>query len=131
MSSAISSRQLGRRGTAALEFGLVCAAFALLLLAVMDLGRFYLTLHSLHTVLGSATRAALVDPTLSGCTTPVQRVASSAPFLQSSALSLCVTQGVSGGMTTVTVTASYPFNAVLPAWAGAAITLSDSTTASY
>ena len=124
-------RQPGRGGTAALEFGLIAPMFLVLVLSVTDLGRFYLTLHSLHTVLGDAARAAIVDPTLSGCSAPAARVAADAPFLAASQLSLCVAQSVASGITTITVNASYSFNFLLPSWQGASGTLTDSTTVSY
>lgn len=124
-------RPLGCSGTVALEFGLVGGLFFLLVLAVMDLGRFYLTVHSLHTVVGAAMRAAIVNPALSGCTAPAAQVAAQAPFLEASQLTLCVTQALSSGVTTITVNASYNFAFVLPSWTNASGTLTDSTTASF
>ncbi len=120
-----------RRGSAALEFGLVAPVFLLLVLGVADLGRFCLTLHSLHTVLGDAARAAIVDPSLDGCSAPAALVAAHAPFLQASQLTLCVAQSVASGITTITVNASYSFNFLLPGWSGGSGTLSESTTISY
>lgn len=131
MWSATSRFRLGHSGTAAVEFGLVGGIFFLLVLGVMDLGRYYLTLHSLHTVLGDATRTALVDPSFGGCPASVTEVAAGAPFLQPAALSLCVTRSVSSGLNTITVTASYPFSFILPNWVGSSGTLTDTTTVSY
>lgn len=133
MCCVISSRRrrLGRRGTAALEFALVGSAFCLLMIAIMDLGRFYATLHSLRTVTGKAARAALVDPLLSGCSAPALLVASGVPFLQPSLLTLCVTQANASGVTRITVTASYPFSFILPNWVASGGTLTDSIALSY
>lgn len=123
--------RLGRSGTTTLEFSLIGGAFFLLIFGGMDLGRYYITLHSLHTVLGGAVRAAIINPTLTGCTAPAALVAAQAPFLQPSLLSLCVTRATSSGVTTISVTASYNFNFVVPIWSSSSGTLSDTTTLSY
>ena len=130
-SNRISNRRLGRSGSVALEFGLVSGIFFMILMACIDLGRYYATWSSLHTVLGDAMRAASIDPSFSGCDTPKQKVAANAPFLAPSQLGLCVTQNVSSGMTTITVTATYPFTFTLPKWVGFNGTLTDQSTASF
>lgn len=131
MSFAFNRRRLGRSGTTALEFGLLAGVFFALLMAGMDLGRYYLTLHSLHTLLGKAMRAALIDPQLTGCSAPVSGLSAATPFLDPAKLTLCVSQSVASGMTTITVTATYPFTFLLPAWTGDSTTLSDQTTGAY
>jgi Flp pilus assembly protein TadG len=131
MRFAISRRRLGRSGAAALEFALVGGAFFLMVLGAMDLGRYFMTLHSLHTVLGNAVRAALVDQTFSGCPATATQVAAAAPLLQPSQITLCVARTSASGVNTITVTASYQFNFVLPNWVSSSGTLTDTTSVSY
>ena len=123
--------RLGRSGATSLEFGLMGTVFFLLVLSGLDLARYYVTLHSLHTVLGDAARAAIIDPSLTGCISPATRVAADAPFLQPSLLNLCVNRNISSGLTTITVTASYNFNFLLPNWISANGILYDATTTSF
>jgi hypothetical protein len=60
-----------------------------------------------------AARAAMVDPTVSGCTTPAAKVATSTPFLRRASLTLCVTRTTTANRTTLRIDASYPFVSVL------------------
>jgi Flp pilus assembly protein TadG len=118
-----------------LEFALVFPMFMLLFLGTIELGRYWLTVHSLRTLAAEASRAALIDTTLGAsaqdCTTPKTRVGGLAPFVNTSSLTLCVTQTTKGGVITISVTASYPFGFVLPILNPSSGTLSETTLTAY
>jgi Flp pilus assembly protein TadG len=111
-------QRLDRRGTAALEFCLVGAAFFLLLFAVIELGRYAITVQSLRTLAGAGARAIMMDAcyvnnvlkkqTPTGCPTdplPTTK-ADIAPFLFYGGLS--PTLSASSGSSPITVTAQQP-----------------------
>ena len=140
--SKVFSWKLGDRGISSLEFSIVASVFIILLLGSMDLGRYFLTLHSLHTLTSYAARAALIDSTQHNCanvcgspvgTSELDSIASViGPVLDTSRITLNVSQATASGVTTITVSASYqfvPFAPVISSWAGT--TLSDSTQLSY
>jgi hypothetical protein len=129
MSPAFSRRPrpaLGQAGTASLEFALVAVPFMLVMIAGMDLGRYFITQQSLHTLTSEAARAAVVNCFgLDPCTNPVptpSTVWAKVPFLNSAAplASLTVTQSRNAitGVRTITATAKYRFTFILPAWTG-------------
>lgn len=115
---------LGRSGTVGLQFALVAIPFVLLLLAGMDLGRYFITEHSLRTLVSEAVRATLVTCYGSSgtCNLPSANkttVAAQAPFLNSGSITwVTANQSApnSNGERTISVTVSYPFIFVLPAW---------------
>src|SRR3974390_2994097 len=53
--------RLGRWGTVSLEFALVAVPFVLIMIAGMDLGRYFITEHSLRTLAAEAARSAMVN----------------------------------------------------------------------
>src|SRR5689334_6642366 len=104
MRLASSDRQygpwLGRSGTTSLEFALVAIPFIFLLVAGTDLGRYFITRHSLHTLISEAARATLIkcfgvtttqtNPPRTQCalsSTDWPTVEAKVPFLDSSLLS--------------------------------------------
>ncbi len=114
-------RPIGRRGATALEFGLVGSIFFLICFSVLDLGRYFLTLTELRVATNAAARSALVDCyRASACqlsSTEIQTIAAAEPFLDPNDLNLTVTQSSQGtSSTSITVTGSYPFTFLLPAW---------------
>jgi Flp pilus assembly protein TadG len=126
-----SSRRRGDAGATSVEFALVAVAFLTLLIGTMDLGRYYLIEHSLHSVVSEAARAALVDTTLFGCDTAKARVIAITPALDPKLLELCVTQNPNTGVNVVTVTASYSFSAISPMLASLNGTMSEAMQLSY
>jgi hypothetical protein len=121
---------LGQAGTASLEFALVALPFMLLMIAGVDLGRYFITQQSLHTLTSEAARLAVVNCFgLDACTyaqavpTP-STVWAKVPFLDRTQplASLTVTQSrnVATGVKTITATANYRFTFILPAWTGIA-----------
>ncbi|MBP0465666.1 pilus assembly protein [Roseomonas sp. PWR1] len=70
MSNCASARaRRFRRGSAGLEFAIVGGLFFVMLLAAVDLGRYYLTLHSIRTFAAEASRHGTVVMTGAGTQT--------------------------------------------------------------
>ena len=125
MSLASNKRRRSRSGTTSLEFALVATPFVFLLMAGMDLGRYFITQHSLRTLVSEAVRATLIScyGSTTSCNLPSASkttVAAKVPFLTSGSISWgTANQGApnaSTGVRTISVTASYPFTFILPAW---------------
>ncbi len=117
-----------RRGAASAEFALVGAAFLMLLLGGMDAARYLATVEAVRSATAEAARLVVLrgganlnagNAACAGLAGPLLGAATRAPLLEAAALSVtlsgCATSGV---VTSVTVTASYPFAFVLP-WFGA------------
>jgi hypothetical protein len=115
--------KLDQRGAGAFEFGLVAVAFFTLIFAIIDLGRYLITVQSLETLAGAGARAIMihscyVDNVLkklppSGCPAdplPTSRKDELAPFLVNPALN------VATGSSPITVTASSTFSMLVPLW---------------
>jgi Flp pilus assembly protein TadG len=127
MSSGSNSRRRHlQSGTTSLEFALVAVPFVFLLLAGMDLGRYFITRHSLRTLVVETARLAVINCAgRSACDyatavpTPTLMWAK-VPFLDpagsGASLSANQTVNAASGVATVTATASYDFTFVLPAW---------------
>jgi Flp pilus assembly protein TadG len=132
---------LGRAGIGSLEFALVASAFFVMLFGAMDIGRYFLAEHSLHTLTSEAARAGLIDSAQHNCAnvcgSPVPAseltiLGSTAPFLDTTQVTLNVTQSTSSGVTTITAAATYPFAFFAPILATAFTgPLSDTTRISY
>jgi Flp pilus assembly protein TadG len=119
-------RRLNRRGTAALEFCLVAVPLFTLMFAIFDLGRYAITMQSLHMLANAGARAWMIcyaNDVIQGqpptnCTgnllsNSVKQAI--APFLYSGGLT--PTLNATQGATTVTVTASQPnFTMLMPIW---------------
>jgi Flp pilus assembly protein TadG len=134
MWSSVSSRRnllADRAGTGTLEFTLVAAILLTAFLAVIELSRYQAAIGALRAVTAEATRAALVDPALSGCTEPELRSAPRAPVLEAERLSLCVTRSTTGGLQQVRVDAGYDFAFVLPVFGTRTRRLTDSSIARF
>jgi Flp pilus assembly protein TadG len=111
---------LGRRGATSLEFALVGSLLLTLLLGVSEAGRYMMTLQSLRSAADEAVRLVVLrggsnmnagNPACTGMSGALSGAASRVAFLDATSLtvnlSACSTN--SNGMTTVTVTISYPF----------------------
>src|SRR5689334_22316838 len=139
---------LGRSGTASLEFALVAIPFVLLMIAGMDLGRYFITQHSLRTLTSEAARATLVacygSTSASGCPLPTSgaypsepSVVAKVPFLVPSSVTWVTANqtapNASTGERTISVTVTYPFNFILPAWTSLNVNspISESTQLTY
>jgi len=131
MSRASNSRcasSLGQAGTSSLEFALVAIPLVFMLMAGMDLGRYFIMAHSLHTLVDESVRAAVVNcfnqrTCAYGTAVPTPAVVwAKVPFLNSSLTGVSLTASQSydsgTGIRTITATATYPFAFILPAWTG-------------
>lgn len=118
----------GQAGTSSLEFALVAAPFVFMMVAGMDLGRYFITRDSLHTLVDEAVRSAVVNcfnlkicPYGTAVPTP-SNLWNKVPFLQQglagASLTTSQTFDTTTGTRTITATANYPFAFVLPAWTG-------------
>ena len=116
-------RKLDQRGVAALEFSLVAAPLFILMFAIFDLGRYAITMQSLHALADAGARATMVGtpgnscytdaaiarttPTCSGDPLPSDAAKKAvAPFLYNGGLT--PTLSTATGATALTVTASQP-----------------------
>jgi hypothetical protein len=139
-----SRRRLGRRGATALEFALVGAGLLLLIVAIIDFGRYFFTVHSVGYLVGEVAHEAILS-TGTGCRDPFEDVLSAppltyaqrVPILKRNKLSLqvCVDPPGTGTnvstLTRLTVTASYTFNFVLPMLAARTRVISDRTSMEF
>jgi Flp pilus assembly protein TadG len=120
------NRLADEAGSTSLEFALVAIPFLFMLIAGMDLGRYFITQHSLRTLGAEAMRATLIYcfGQTTACSLPTaneQAAKAMVPFLAGSSIVLTANQtaAVAGtGFRTITVTAQYPFAFILPAWTG-------------
>jgi Flp pilus assembly protein TadG len=128
-----------RRGTTTLEFGLVGGMLLMLMIGGIDLGRFYLTQHSLSTLLNEGVRATYVQCfAKSSCTLSTANATAAwgkVPFLSSAMTGASLTASQAAGSTTgsyvITASASYPFKFYLAPWVPDNGTLTVSTTFNY
>jgi hypothetical protein len=92
----------------------------------MDLGRYFMTQHSLRTLGSEAMRATLIHcfNAAAACSLPTvnaQAAEATVPFLVAGSIALTASQtapAAGTGFRTITVTAQYPFAFILPAWTG-------------
>jgi len=114
----LGSWRLGRAGATSLEFALVALLFLTVLIGCMDIGRYFLVVLSLRTVVSEAARAALVNPNM--LPTPVLGPGSFSaitPIFNNNNLALTVTQSPGlPGVQQISVTATYSFTAWSPIW---------------
>jgi len=144
MSHVSNSRRcprLGRKGTSSLEFALVAVVFLSLMFAGMDLGRYFITQHSLRTLTSELIRATMVQcaGTITACTLSaanIQAAKAKVPFLVSANIGLPTTPtrgavNPNTGVMTVTASASYAFVFTLPALSSLSGTITNNTQLSY
>jgi Flp pilus assembly protein TadG len=124
-----------RHGAAALEFALVGALLFCFLIGILEVGRYMITLEAVRTVTAEAVRVATLrgSANLNDGGVPCQSLSGSlagavdtgpilAPGSLTIGLSGCTTQG---GMTSVTVTVTYPFTSAIPLIATSTRSLQD------
>ena len=123
-------RKLDKRGVAALEFCLVAVPLFTLMFVIFDLGRYAITMQSLHALADAGARAVMIcygknNLSYSGCTgsspMPAAAEQAAAPFLFLGGLTPTLNVPTPAlGATTLTVTASQPsFTMLMPIWGGA------------
>ena len=113
-----------RRGATALEFALVGSLLFTFMIGIIEVGRYMLTQEAVRMVTAEAVRVATLRgsailnsgaPTCQNLSGSLGGAVKGGPMLQSADLSVilsgCATQG---GMTSVTVTVTYPFSHAIP-----------------
>ena len=116
------------RGTTSMETIIVMVPFFLIFLMTIELGRFFITFHSVRTLASELARQTLLycasQPTTSVCTLPATTVASTeanVPFLgagdyaSTPSVSRSVRDSTTGVMT-ITATVIYNFDFLLGGW---------------
>lgn len=127
-------RLFDRRGVAAIEFALVGGIFFLTMLAVMELSRYYLTMHSARNVVAQAARAAMIYPTVGGVGTPACNTrtlldAAGGLGFVANAGQLCVTRRPQpGSITEIEVTLTAPYNFIVPVFGFTNLTITERQT---
>jgi Flp pilus assembly protein TadG len=113
-----------RRGASSLEFALICGPLMALVLGTIELSRYLITLTSVRTVAAEAARTATLrgSQNMNAGSSPCTNLGGTlavagarTPFLNPA--SLTVTMGgcaTNAGVTTVTITVTYPFAFTLP-----------------
>lgn len=114
----------GRRGAAALEFAVVGALLLSFVIGILEVGRYMITREAVRMVLAEGIRVAMLrgSANLNAGATPCQSLSGSlkgsvdgGSLLVASDLTInlsgCATQS---GMTSVTVTVTYPFTPAIP-----------------
>jgi hypothetical protein len=105
----------------------VVVPFVFLLFGGLDLGRYFITQHSLRTLISEAARATLVACYGSSIACPLPAaskttVAAKVPFLVPGSINWVTASqsapNANTGVRTISITATYPFTFVLPAWVG-------------
>ena len=103
-----------------MEFALVSLAFVMMLLGVIELGRYYFTAEAVRTITAEAARATLIYYRTHNGACPSQDTIKTtallkAPYLGSTGLILTVTCATdTNGAKTLQVSASYPFSTSVP-----------------
>lgn len=136
MSRAFSNLRQDRRGVTSLEFGIVAVLLLSLIIASMDLGRYYIITTSLRALVQEAARStlAICSTSVVNCTAQVTvgSVSQIVPFLDTSKLedySVTFTGGTS--TLVVTATASYSFVPFTPLWASLAGKITETSRLSF
>jgi Flp pilus assembly protein TadG len=124
-------RKLDQRGVAALEFCLVAGTLFTMMFAIFDLGRFAITVHSLHALADAGARSWMIcyqnsvlqsqsdtnclgDLATNGLLSP-SKMQAIAPFLYNGGLTPTLSASQVGSV--ATVTASQPdFTMLMPIW---------------
>jgi hypothetical protein len=120
-----------------MEFALIAIPFLFMMIAIADLGRFMMTVHSLRTVAAEAARAVMLNCFNSGscALTGPQRTAAerSAPFLVPAQLTLNAsqTENTTTQVRTITVSAQYPFSFIFLPWTSIGSPMTESYTFTY
>ncbi|MGY8685644.1 TadE family protein [Bradyrhizobium sp. UFLA05-153] len=147
MKSASSrTRTLDTSGAVALELVIIFMAFFLMLLAISDVARFYVTQNSVRTLASELVRQTLIycagQSQLTQCALPstgpnsVATAQATVPFLATSGFATTPaasrsTADATTGVMAVTASASYNFGFMLPVWQGTITQVAQNTQLSY
>ena len=150
MSSRASSRRSlrrDRRGVTAVEFAFVGGAFIMLMLGVIECGRYYITVQSVRLLTGEVARKAITQmnsgivngggcgtldgPTLVASVIGLTPLLTQANVTSSVSMSPSTCAASAGGVVSVSVSLSYPFNFIVGFLPSGNLTISDSTSLSF
>lgn len=123
MMAAASRLRRDRRGSAAIEFAVIGPVFILAVLAIVETGRGFMTLHDLDASLSRVRRLVYLNPTISSAELQ-RRVCVEAATIACRDLSVTVSPVVEDGRQWIELTLSVPFNSPMSALVGAPNTIS-------
>lgn len=126
-----------RSGVAAMEFGLIGIPFFFIMIASTDLGRYFITQHSIRTLAAEAARAMMVScyNTTASCpltTAQKSAVAAATPFLVPGSITWTTANQTTNaaGLRTINVKVSYPFSFIFSYWTSIT-SISETTSLQY
>lgn len=133
-------RRFGSSGETSSEYALIAVPFFLIVFAVTDIGRYFLTVDSVRTLSSELARGTMTYRATSSLTsvcslpssgTPsVATAESTVPFLASGNIASATASrspADSAGVATITASASYSFTFFIANWAGLAPTITSRT----
>jgi hypothetical protein len=141
-----SSRSRDRAGAVSLEFVIIFMTFFLIVVAVCDLARFYVTANSVRTLASELVRQTLIycagQSQTTACTLPssgthsVATAEAAVPLLRTSVFVTTPSASRSkmdpnSGVMAITASASYPFSFMLPVWQGTITQVAQNTQLGY
>ncbi|WP_458094600.1 TadE/TadG family type IV pilus assembly protein [Roseomonas sp. WA12] len=113
-----------RRGATAVEFALVGGLLMVFMIGIIEVGRYMITREAVRSVTADAVRLATLrgSANMNSGAAPCQNLSGSlgsavrgGPMLRLADLSVTLSDcATAGGMTSVTVTVTYPFNHLVP-----------------
>ncbi|WP_372624087.1 TadE/TadG family type IV pilus assembly protein [Falsiroseomonas sp.] len=128
MSRSVFNRS--RRGIVSIEFGLIGAAFFLLLFACIDVGRYVASRTALRAAVSEAVRGVMTDPSLAVGDAAKNYALARTAILNGAYLTLTASRVEPTASTagSVTVNASYVFTFVVPGFPREPMTLNANVT---
>lgn len=117
-----------RQGASALEFALIGAAFFIVMLAVIDLGRYFVFLHTARHATSEAGRAAMISATCASTSTVgnAARDAARESFL-GPGFTLTASCSETSGIRTWTITSNSPFRWIIPVFGASDTPITETT----
>lgn len=114
-SSLVARLRRCRRGTAAIEFAFVAPVFLIMVMGIFEMGRAMWIKATMQYALEETARYAIVNASASTATLESYAAAKiSGIFINSGAVTVSASTSISGGVTYMLITASYPFNTLVP-----------------
>lgn len=121
-------RPLGRRGSLVLEMAAVASTLSVLLLGGLEAGRYFFMQESLTELVGNLARGVVVSPDSDWSTAKAAYVARTQVFdiTKFTRLDIAIARAAAPAVTTVTVTAVYPYATNVSAFSGLGTSISSS-----
>lgn len=126
-------RPLGRRGSLTLEMAAAASTLCVLVLGGLEAGRYFFMQESLTELVGNMARGVVVAPDTDWSTAKAAYVAKAQVFDLASftRLDVAVVRAHAPTVTTVTVTAIYPYTTRISAFSGLGNSISSSMSLSF